>query len=336
MKLNIIILILMCCIYSCGNESTFQNRFVSDIPLEVHSFFEYEDGNIIRMWADDDLIYISSDPDNAVKLFDYSGNLSATFGKNGEAPWENGTVWGFGKDSDAYWVHDYPKMALKKYALENDSMLFFRRFETKHNVLYVGDNRFLIPRFDVEDGVFYISLYDAIDDTFIKEIDICKLTNIFDKLPPFGDYTFQGDFCKNDEGQAIFFCMFNSSFFFMDTELDKIKHYTDIRALPISKPIVSNQQIRLDPMNCGILTGTLDEEYVYFISPKYKETMWYNVKDFLLDIYDINSKEYIKSFDIPLWQGKYPPLKISKTSHGLVVAYYGGIIVVYNDFSMHI
>jgi len=322
------LLILGLVLFSCGNHSTYKNRVVSDVQLKEMNHFEYDDGNIVRMTADDSGIYISSSPDNTIRAFDYSGKLCKTLGKKGEAPWENGTIWSYGKDSVCYWLHDYNKMALKKYDVNVDAMLLYRRFMTKHNVMFLKNNQFLIPHFKSETGICYVSLYDALKDSILKSADICKLSGKFKKLPPFGDFTFQGDFCKNSIGQAVFYCMYNSSFFFIDKNFN-VTYHTDIRNLAIGEPTMSENSIRLDPDNIGILSGTMDNRYIYFLAPKYQVKKFKDLKNYLIDVYDISTKKYIKSFTLPSCKGDYA-ISIAKTNKGFVVSYNNGYVFVYD------
>jgi hypothetical protein len=332
MKKIILLIFVAFAIISCRDKISFNKRIVSEMKLHAINHFEYEDGNLIRMTADNNNIYLSSSPDNSIKVFNYTGKLCKTIGKEGPAPWENGTIWSFGKEGSCYWLHDYPKMALKKYDTATDTMLYYRRFITKHNVLFLKNDQFLVPYFKSESGIFYISLYDALKDSIIKEVDICKITGRFQKLPPYGDFTFQGNFCKNNNGQAIFYCMYNSTFFFIENNLKKVTAHTDIRNLPISEPITSGQRTYLDPNNVGIISGSMDKKYIYLLAPKYHETRRNRIKEFMIDVYDISTKNYLKSFEVLDTEGRLP-IEIVKTDKGLVIGYYGGTIVIYdNDF----
>lgn len=330
MKIKYILIISAITFFSCGDRTTFKNRTISDVKLKEINCFEYEDGQIIRMTADDNCIYLSSSPDNTIKVLNYNGKLCKSIGQKGEAPWENGTIWSYGKDSSCYWMHDFPKMALKKYDAKMDTLLLFRRFQTKHNVLFLRNNQFVVPNVKSETGVFYLSLYDALKDTIIKSVNICSLSGKFKKLIPFGDFTFQGDFCKNDSGQAVFYCMYNSSFYFIDKDF-KISNHFDIRNLPIGVPSLSEQgMIRLNPENIGIISGTMDNKYIYLLAPKYHEIKRNRLKFYMIDVYDINTKKYLKSFEMP--NPKEDRIKaISKTNKGFVVAYSGGTVTVYNN-----
>ena len=329
---HLFLFLAACAIISCKQQSSFQNRVIDNIQLQVINEFEYEEGNVIRMWADDSLIYISSDPNHVMDILDHKGTRLRTVGQGGEAPWENGTIWSYDRDSDYYWLHDYPKMALKKYSIQTDSMLLFRRCETKHNVVHLKDDLYLVPQMDAKEGVFYMSLYDAKEDRDLKKVDLCKLTGRFDKLPAYGDYTFQGDFCKNENGSAVFYCMYNSAFFLISGELDTITFHYDVRNIPIAEPIVTEERVVLDPMKCGILSATMDDKYLYFLTPEFNESAWYKVRSFVIDIYEINSCKYVKSIPIPLFQKKYVPFKIAKTNKNFIIEYYGGYFSVYENF----
>ncbi len=320
-------------LFSCSNGDVYKDRIISEVKLNEVSRFEYEDGRAIRMTADDSLIYISSSPDNTVRVFNYQGELCKTIGQKGEAPWENGSIWSFGKDASSYWLHDYPKMALKKYDATTDSLLKFRKFITKHNVIFLQDNQFVVPHVDDEKGIFYISLYDAMKDSILKSVDICKLSARFEKLPPYGDFTFQGNLCKNSVGQSVFYCLYNSSFFFIDKNFSKVTHHYDIRNLPISEPIITNDWIKLNPDNAGILAGAMDEKYIYFVAPKYKGSkLNKKLKGILIDVYDLNTKKYITSFESPKTAHKIGT--IAKTNKGLVLGDYHGNIYVYDNSFM--
>lgn len=327
-----ILFITITTLFSCSESSTYRNRVVKDINLRLLSAFEYEDGKVMRFTADDSLIYISSDPDNTIKAFDYSGKLIKTIGIKGGAPWENGTIWSFGKDSNCYWIHDYPKMALKKYDSTTDTMQLYRTFITKHNVLYTHNNQFLVPYFDSENGIFYLSCYDAQLDSVIKKIDINKLTKRFNKLPPYGDFTFQGNFCKNNNNQYLFYCEYNGSFFFIDKNIEKTSYHNDVRNLPISEPIYSgeNTRMRLDPDNIGIISACMNNEFIYLLCPKNNENKWKAVRDYVIDIYDIKTFKYLYSFNIPNYKEDLPR-RIAKTTKGLLIEYKNGYVVLYDD-----
>lgn len=330
LKTTYLLLLIIVALYSCDNQSTYSSRNVIATQFIENVQFEYEDGKIIRMTADNHFIYLSSYPDNTVKVFDYNGKLVKTIGQSGEAPWENGSIWSYGQDSTCYWIHDYPKMALKKYDIATDTLLHFQRFITKHNVLYTENNHFVVPYFDDKIGIFYLSLYDALNDTVVNKVNICSLTKRFDTLPSSGDFTFQGNFSRNDDGQSVFFCLYNSSFFFIEKEFKEITHHKDIRNLEISEPIISNDWIHLNPDNAGILAGTMDDKYIYFLAPKYRGSkLDKQLKDFLVDVYDINTKEYLLSFELPNSISKIS--LIAKTNKGLVVGNYHGNFIVYDN-----
>lgn len=282
------------------------------------------------MTADDSLIYISSTPDNAIKAFSYKGKLCKAIGKKGEAPWENGTIWSFRRDSSCYWLHDYPKMALKKYDNRKDSLMIFRKFITSHNVLLINDNKFIVPRFDDKAGIFYISLYDALNDSILKSVNICTLSGINTKLPALGDFMFQGNFCKNNIGQSVFFCLYNGTFYFIDKNFKNITYHNDVRNLEISKPIMTEDIIKLYPENIGILAGSMDDKYIYFVAPKYPKRKFQKIKYFTLDIYEIKTKRYIVSFNLPQNKGSFP-VGIEKTKKGLIVSYNNGYIYIFDN-----
>jgi len=331
MKHKLILLLLLFVIfYSCDSKNTYSERKITEIQFEEVSKFEYEDGKVIRMTADNNYIYLSSYPDNTIQVFEYNGKHIKTIGKSGEAPWENGSIWSFGQDSTSYWLHDYPKMAFKKYDKNTDTLLHFQRYITKHNVLYAENDRFIVPSFDDKIGIFYISLYDALNDSVLKKTDICNLSGKFKKLPPYGDFTFQGDFCKNSKGQSVYFCMYNSSFYFIDKHFNKVTYHNDVRNLPISNPIISNDMIKLNPENAGIIAGTMDDKYIYFLAPKYKASKINKaLKDFLIDVYDINTKKYLISFELPHVTAKIN--RIAKTDRGFIISDYQGYVYVYNN-----
>ena len=325
-KIIYIFLIFLIFLTSCDEQPVF-NRNISNNTLEKVKAFEYEDGRIIRSWTDEEFIYLSSSPDNSVKVFNYNGEQIRSIGEAGEAPWTNGTIWYFTKLIDTYWIHDYPKMALKKYDLNADTLQCFQRIITKHNVIHKSEDVFVVPTADNKDGIFYLSLYDAIKDSVILNLDINKLTGRFEKLPPFGDYTFQGEFCKNKEGEILYYCSYNSSFFFIDKK-NEITHHVDIRNLPISEPVVRNNSILLKPLNIGIVSATMDNSYIYLLTPTKAESNW-RILDYCLDVYDIETKKYIKSYKIPVNKEDYP-VSVSISDKYFSVVYTGGQIFVYN------
>jgi hypothetical protein len=330
MNRTYLLLILGLALFSCGNRTGFKERKVIEVQLKVIKHFEYKEGKIIRMTADDNGIYILSSPDNVIRVFDYNGKLRRTIGKNGEAPSDNGLILSYGYDSTSYWVHDVSKEALKKYDIKKDTMMLFRRYQTRNNVLFLCNNQCILPQFKSETGILYLELYDALKDSIIKSIDICSLVGRTKKLPPRGELTFEGQFCKNEQGQAVFYCISNSSFFFIDRDF-KVSHHSDVRNFPISEPVVKEYSpIRLIPQNIGILSGTMDNEYIYFLAPKYHERKSKYLKSYMIDVYDINTKKYLISFDLPNPKEKYV-LNISKSNKGFVVSYRGGDVVVYNN-----
>ncbi len=329
--IKILITTVILLLLSCNGTEESGNRNISEYKLNEICRFEYEDGYIIRTTVDDTLIYITSALTNSIEIYDYTGKHFKTIGKKGEAPWENGTIWSFYLDSNSYWLHDYPKMALKKYDSKTDTLQVFRRFITKHNVLYVHNNQFLVPNFDSGSGIFYLSFYDAIADSITRNVDINKLTRRFEKIPPYGDFTFQGNFCKNKFNDAVFYCTYNSAFFYYKDKTGEVTFHNDIRNLPIGEPTNINDVIHLSPMNVGIVSAAMDEKYIYMLTPRYLEENL-KIKSYLIDVYKIDDKKYIKSFILPEIKHDYA-LCISVSTKGLIITgAYGNLIVYSLDF----
>lgn len=321
--LSIIVFFLLSC--SSQNKKDDQNTI-----LTLESSFEQDKGYALRLWCDSSYIYISTDPDYQIHMYNYSGRLLKSFGKKGPAPFENGELWYFTLDENKknYWVHDYPKQLLKKFDLEKDSLVKTAKIITMNNVLFIGKNQFIIPRADPLRGTYLLSLYDTEKQEYIKDIDLLSASNAeFLKHKENLGFIFEGNFCHKN-GIAVYFCYSLGKFFIINTKDFSLEIINDTRNLPIPEAIIKNGEIQLNPKQVASISSAANNEYLFSLTTKDASDIR-KKGDFQIDIYNFSQKKYIGSLEVDKLENNNRPRKIALSENKLIILYESGIINIY-------
>lgn len=317
-------------ILSCSNDVGDGNRIVLNNKLVEYSVFTHDSGYMIRMWADNNNIYVSNAPDFKVFAYDFKGKIKETFGKKGRGPGEFGSIWFFQKEIDnkSYWIHDYPKSEIRNQLLKNDTVISSNKISSRGNIQYINNGKFVIPRVDEKTNELLFSIFNTKNKVYEKDFNVSKLAKI-----PQGslgsDYTLHGTFAKNSKNEIIYSCMFAGIFFKLDSLSSTLKVYSDIRNLPVPKSKISNGEIHLTPKQTTSISVTADEKTIYFLTTQEPKKSSMKCKYFYIDMYNITDGSYRNSIKIEKYMGEQIPISIAKIKNYLIIGYSDFAIVTY-------
>lgn len=326
----LLFILLITVLSSCDKKVSYEGRIIKDYKWKAIKHFSIEENCVTTAKANDSCIVLTVC--NKIKKFDYSGHLLETI-----VPDSTNYICSYDEEGSHYWVNDDNSREVKYYN-KNNKLLKRQLIDTQSRIQYFGRNRFIVPDLDEKKNIYTMTLYDAIKDTVLKEINICKLTGVLDTIPVRGgSITFTNSFCKNEKGQVLAYYRYNSSFIFIDTSFVATA-YQDFRKLPVGIPSLKGHNVLLNPINCGIDCAAMDDKFIYLVTPTYQCKQWKKSENNrMLDVYDICTKKYIGSMKLPISKGK-SVFSIAKTAKGFVVFYVGNysgieIVIFKNDFT---
>lgn len=320
-------------LFSCSNgsnEKYYDEKTNMSKVLELTKSFEHDKGIGIRLWCDKQYIYISNDPDFKIYIYNYLGKLIRTLGKKGPAPFENNALWYFNieESGKSYWVHDRAKQLLKKFDLTKDTLITTRKISTMENVLYIGENKFIIPHSEDNKNSFSLSIYDINTSAYIQNIDLLSFPNLENlKKEKYLAYVFEGNFCKNKD-YAVYYCYSTGIFFIINLRKKSATPMWDVRNLPIPKVHIKNGEIQLEPKLFTSTSAAMDNKYLYSLTTKDVTDIRGKGK-FQIDVYDIEANEYKGSFEIDKLNGVDKPREIAVDSNKMVILFESGTINTY-------
>jgi hypothetical protein len=326
------LLIIFLLFLSCTNYDKKDIRVLVGMKevLKFEKSFEHRAGRGIRLGCDDTSIYVSNDPDFKIYLYSYSGKLVRRLGRKGPAPFENNAIWSFSLDEGKhnYWVHDFSKQLLKKFSLVEDTLVTVRKMITMNNVLYIGKDKFIIPRADDKSGGYLLSLFDVNTVSYTKNFDLIVLSDLKEqKSKEHLGFIFEGNFCRN-KNYATYYCYSTGLFFVINLTDYTIKTIEDIRQLPIPKVYIKNGEIQLDPKLFASTSAAMDDKYLYSLTTKDVADIRGKGK-FQIDVYEIENRRYQGSFEVDKLNGVDKPREIAVHSNKMVILFDSGLINIY-------
>ncbi len=198
----------------------------------------------------------------------------------------------------------------------------------QNQVYAVGNNRFAWLDVDSISNTYrlYTRKYfiENESDSTIQHIDndysYNELIGAYETIPcPRGEESIYSEIGTDNKGNFIAYCRYNSNFVVFHN--DSIKIGKDYRNLPIAKVKNYGHDIRFSEGNCGIQKATLDDNYIYCVTPRQKSTGWYaSGIDRHLDIYRTKNLEYVGSILLPEYENHFIHT-INKIGDKLVVLY---------------
>lgn len=244
------LLVFVIIILSCSKESNENkdNRKINSNTLSnAEHLFKIDDSFPIRAWGNRNKFYISLAPQNHVKEYDANGKQTKIYGRSTENMKYDGTIWHFSlSEKDAFWIHDYSTSQLKEYRIKDDSLINSNMIQTKNNVFFIDDDKFLIPIPDTINNGFKISLYNAKTKKYEKDLTLTEISNAPSvKNPDFYSYIFQGDFVKIDTTNIIYYCTNASTYFKINLTDWKATLYSEFRNLKIPNIKIQYAAIKL-------------------------------------------------------------------------------------------
>jgi hypothetical protein len=315
---------------ACNNKKQYDGRIEKEYTWTTLHSFSVTNGYLVKAFINDTSITLSYK--NNIVRYNQEGTLvqdtSLTY---------NGVVYQFVQEDSILWVDIFNgrQHLLKKFSKKNE-LLLDRKIDELSDVLYVGNNKFIIPGFNKNSNAYRMELYDAYNDTVINFINIGEITNLKDSITNArGTITFTNKFATNKQGQVLAYYRYNSYFLLIDTNL-KFSAHQDFRKLPIGEPSYKGHNVLLNPLNCGIDKACIDNKFIYLLTPTYVCKQWNKVKkDRMLDIYSLTTKEYLGSIRFPTIKNK-EIVAIENTPNGFVTVYANDketkIVTYNNDF----
>lgn len=333
-------LIALCCLLLClfleacspkhTQEDIREAAEMSDL-LNLQKSFVHEAGRGIRLWCDQDGIYISNDPDFKIYNYDYEGKNTRKLGKKGPAPFENDAIWSFSKDETGqkYWVHDYKKQLIKEFDLAKDSLVSIHKLINQDNIIYINSKRFLVPHPDASNSTYLLSIFDANTNQYIQNYDLLKTANA-EKLRgnKYLNFVFGGNFCKN-KNLAVYYCYSAPLFFIVNLKNGSISPLWDVRQLPIPMlQVKANGDIQLQPEIFASTSAAMDDRYLYSLTTKDATDIEGKGK-FQIDVYDLQNQNFKGSFEIGKLAGDDKPREIAIYDRKMVILFDSGTVNVY-------
>ncbi len=333
---NYTLFIFIVLFVSCSSDKNInEGRIIanSDYLLEKNSSFTHEDGKAYRLWCNDSLIFLPNDPDKHIYAYNYDGSKKETIGVVGPAPWEITSIWYFNRDSDStYWIHDWGKRQIKKHNYYTNELYAKRDITAESNLLYIGNNKFLIPYYNKELDSLIMSVYDFEKDSFIYNYNFQEFLqedcgNL--SQPEAGMY-YEGIFSNIINNKLVYAFYKLGSFLLIDIKSNDIIEIKDFRQLEWPKGYMVDGRMNYKPKINVTFSCWIDDSFIYVLSENNtSKRRKINKRDYV-DIYDINTAQYINSIYIPRIDNKFSPYYICVNKYDLIVYYNNAEIITYN------
>lgn len=327
--------IIVFLLLACNENNDSKNRTIINYKLSEQRHFEHTFGTAIRMNVQNNIISLSNAPSFGIYQYNLYGNLIRKLTEPGSAPWESHAIWHFSftKDGKKYWVHDYDKQSIKCYDYAKDSMLFYIKEITQGNVHPIDDDNFIIPHTDIVNNKFLFSIYNIPKKEYIKHFSLTDSLKIKSNIVNQKDlclWLLSGNFADNYKNNLLYYIYDIGRFFIFNKKEKTMKIYKDVRNLPIPIAYVKNQGIHFTEKSIAAISGCIDAKYVYILSVKYNSEKLTTDNTYLIDIYQINNGKYLKSIEVPKYDGNAIPKQISLSQNKLIILYDSQVIVSYN------
>lgn len=299
--------------------------------LKKESFFDFSEGRLFRMWSDDSLVYISHGPNFSISTYTRSGDHVKDYGEQGEAPWQNGSIWGFYPDpsNERYWVFDYTKQSLKLHDEKTDSLLFSKKVLTQNNIFRLRDSIFMMITSDYETNDLQLQVTNFNNDSTLKVLSMKEMLVTLDRKSDKGlFYTLNGNFAstvKNDK--VLYYSNYTGRALLIDTTSYDWVKIEDFRGLPFPKTTNQDGKIVVTPHKYIFVSATMDKDHLYFLTPGNLDKKFIN-NDFYIDQYSFDGI-YQGSYAVPRGPMDDIPIVIEKNGALFTVAYSNGFIASY-------
>lgn len=308
-------IILISTLAACTSKQDYEDRINKQYTwTTLHRFVVEKNGISTATISDSSITLVYR---NELSRYDFSGKLI-----DSDSLTDIQYIYRYYGGDSTYWVDEFPSLhhVIKKYNNKKE-LQTERKIETLSDIMYMGNDRFIIPDLDTTSNTYVMKFYDAHQDSVLKEINIGKLLGTKDTLSIHkGAITFTNRFSKNVSGDVLAYYRYNSSFIVIDSNFVATA-YQDFRKLPVGIPSLKGHNVLLTPLNCGIENGSMDNEFIYLITPTYQCKQWQNSRfERTMDVYAKSSKKYIGSISFPLEKDTYL-ISFAQTSAGFVVVY---------------
>lgn len=309
-----------------------KSRIFKNEILEKQSDFNCL-GKIIRVYKYNGFLwYIDAHSQNIYQI-DKSGKIVNKLGAaKGEAPWENSSIWYFDNDDSesSYFVIDKTKNMFKKFSKANQLEYYYKSNRTISNGVKLNGDLFLYTEDTGTDFNFITSDIKSksnnssvtIKDLIKKEYGHFPNKNL--------DLVFEGNFTRNNNKGAIYYCYKAGLFFYFDDK-GGIKYYSKtIDNFPVPKPISKELmpgtfEETVEPDVFVNYSACLDKNNIYILSNILDQA---NGKTRIVDIYNILDGKYKFSISLPTLSDTQKPTEICIADDNILTVMYENLTFV--------
>ena len=311
-------------------------NFKNDVIMEQDRYVYENKAFLIQ--AINNQLFIIDNQLNQVTQLDHQLGQVGKYLSSGEGPKEHlGVKRFFNMDEKTYLTFDHSQQLIRKFN-ETDSLLMFFKIKDGdwvNDMVHLKENLFLTTR--AGDDYFKFVVFDGKKEEFIKEYSLESLLSPYfnqkeiDALPLDKNLIFEGYFASGSGGYIVYSCNKVGLFFAFDQNgIPKITGRT-IDQLPLPK-LTKNEISKgywvygLEPDLRGNYSRAINQDYVFILS-NFLLTSYKNKRP--IDVYDLETGNYILSFFLPNLEDGQMPDEISIYKNDLYVLYENGTIVKY-------
>lgn len=311
------------------NGFTVKDRSYAEVNIrEIKRFSVYY--SVTRIYADRKYIWCVDSDDQVINEYTLAGEFNKRYGRKGDAPWENSSIWYFRKETNGYVVIDRPKKMIKVYD-ESDSLIRYHKSnEYLGNGIMLNEKSILTT--DDENGDFEFQLINIapVKSDSLKKYSIKKsIIDTYNEFPRKNiDMVFEGAFTGNNKFSVYYFhkfgmiTAFDSSFnvLFSATTIDGTK-----LPKPISLEVAKDTYIEtVDPDNFVNYAAAMDYKHIYVLSNVIQTSQRGSR---VLDVYSIKNGKYVTSVVINKLEDGQSPIDVTWAFDNFFVILYENMTI---------
>lgn len=238
------------------------------------------------------LYFVSWKDANITQLDIASWEVENIFGKKGRGPTENVNISSFEIKEDSYITYDQGKKSIQEVNFK-DSLIYYKKVSIPFFNSVKLDNVFLLSGSDDKDK--YIQKFYKFDTRDSETTEIVVEDDLLKE--EYSSLINHGIFVKN-HFYEVYVTLYNNVFFVFNNKLEY--EYSEEMIYEVRKPRFKYINDNLIPERGNVDANQhayLDDNNFLYILSNISEENNLNYK--IVDIYDIVSRKYISSFEIP-------------------------------------